>query len=115
MNVRCPACSRLYRIADARVAGGAILRCTGCGHQFKGGGPSKDPIAMDVVQPADRRRPSAAPLRPVSPPPGSDRFAIIADAGRPFRNILKPVLQEFGFRIEVLEQGTEAFRLAVAR
>jgi predicted Zn finger-like uncharacterized protein len=120
MNVRCPACSRLYRIADERVTGGAILRCTGCGHQFTGGAPAKDPIAIDVMQPADRRRPGAAASRPEAsrpeaPPPTSDRFAILADAGRPFRSTLKPVLQEFGFRIEAVEQGTEAFRLAVAR
>ncbi|HUD71531.1 MAG TPA: zinc-ribbon domain-containing protein [Dongiaceae bacterium] len=115
MNVRCPACSRLYRIADDRVQAGAILRCTGCGHQFAGAGRPKDPIAMDVVQPADRRRPGAAAPRQVAPPPTPDRFAILADAGRPFRSTIKPVLQEFGFRIEAVEQGTEAFRLAVAR
>lgn len=109
MNVRCPACSRLYRVADERVAGGATLRCAGCGHQFAGGGKEKDPIAMHVVQPADRRR------RPSAPPPTPDRVAILADAGRPFRDTIRPVLQEFGFRVESVEQGTEAFRLAVTR
>src|SRR5262245_3755262 len=126
MNVRCPACSRLYRIADERVTGGATLRCTGCGHQFAGNAPAegerpgsqphKDPIEMNVMQPvdrpagpqADRRRPRPEARGGTAPPPTPDRLAILADAGRPFRDTLRPVLQEFGFRIETVEQGTEA-------
>ena len=147
MNVRCPACSRLYRIADERVATGATLRCTGCGHQFSGGGASVTP---GEVQPfAERRRPratkrdegmsggsaglkfavgpssSGAPASKHGPEPmpaaaaalaaDPDRVAVLADAGRPCRATLKPVLERLGFKVVTVEDGTEAFRLTVAR
>lgn len=132
MTVRCPACSRLYRLADDRVAGGATLRCAGCGHQFTAGAALREEIATNVVRGAtsagaashDRRAADAprsdssradAPRAAAAPPPTPDRLAILADAGRPFRGTIKPVLQEFGFRVETVELGTEAFRLAVAR
>ena len=132
MTVRCPSCSRLYRLADDRVAGGVTLRCTGCGHQFAGGGAGSEEIETNVVRGAtsagaashDRRAADAArsgssradaPRAAAAPPPTPDRLAILADAGRPFRGVIRAVLQELGFRVEAVEQGTEAFRLAVAR
>ncbi|HKQ96949.1 MAG TPA: hypothetical protein VJV75_03655, partial [Candidatus Polarisedimenticolia bacterium] len=42
-------------------------------------------------------------------------LAILADAGRPFRNLLRPVLQDYGFTVETVEDGTAAFKMAVAR
>lgn len=109
MNVRCPACSRRYRLADARVIPEATLRCTGCGHQFPGAG-GEDDAAAGAAPFVDRRAPRAA-----APAAAGLRLAILADAGRPFRGTVQPVLERLGFDVETVEDGTEAFRLAVSR
>jgi CheY-like chemotaxis protein len=101
------------------------LRCTGCGHQFPGAG-SRDTSASEAAAPGefqqfDRRRPRAprgqarAVAPPPAPAPAPERLALVADAGRPFRATILPVLERFGFRVETVEQGTEAFRFAVTR
>lgn len=104
MIIGCPACHRTYRLDEARFRAEARLRCTRCGHLFVQG-------AADGATPAPRE---------VAAPPAASSDAargplvLLADAGRPFRQRLHPLLQGLGCRVRTVEGGTEAFKAAVS-
>jgi predicted Zn finger-like uncharacterized protein len=90
--VACPACQRRFRLEESRFRPGAAMRCARCGHTFRG-----------------------APAAQEAPGNGERPLALLADAGRPVRGRLQPALERLGFRVETAEEGTAAFRAAVAR
>jgi predicted Zn finger-like uncharacterized protein len=121
MIVGCPACRRQYRLDDGRYRAGAKMRCAGCGHTFEAG-------AHAIATPPAERAPAsdAAPRRPAAPAPaaGATRampvtgeagpFVIVADAGRAFGGTVRSILAQIGCRVAGPEDGTAAFRMAVA-
>jgi len=107
--VGCPACERRFQLEDARFRPGAAMRCARCGHTFRaeGGEASASPGGS-------ARAPGAGAARP--PQTAGDRpLALLADAGRPGCSRLRPALERLGFRVETAEEGTAAFKAAVAR
>ena len=128
MIVGCPECRRSYRLDESRITPGRKLRCTGCGHQFE-----VKPPAPQEAPPAPPSAPdSASPSLAVAPaavaPAGAARAAsqsagggasgprvLLADGNRPFRSVIRPVLESLGCALEMADSGTEAFRLTVTR
>ncbi len=104
MIIGCPACHRIYRLDEARFRPEARLRCTRCGHEFVQG-------AADGATPA----PAPAGVASASAPNGASTgpLVLLADAGRPFRQRVRPLLQDLGCRVRMAEEGTEAFKAAV--
>jgi predicted Zn finger-like uncharacterized protein len=100
--IGCPACHRTYRLDEARFRPDARLRCTRCGHEFVQG-------AADGATPAPRE--VAAPPSPTDAARGP--LVLLADAGRPFRQRVRPLLEALGCRVRMAEGGTEAFKAAV--
>jgi predicted Zn finger-like uncharacterized protein len=100
--IGCPACHRTYRLDEARFRPDARLRCTRCGHEFVQG-------AADGASPAPKE--TAPPTAPDDAPRGP--LVLLADAGRPFRQRARPLLESLGCRVLTMEGGTDAFRAAV--
>jgi predicted Zn finger-like uncharacterized protein len=59
MRILCPQCQAAYDVPDRLIAGGRLLRCVKCRHEWReeAGGPPPPPPA-----------PEPAPPRPVPPP-----------------------------------------------
>jgi predicted Zn finger-like uncharacterized protein len=123
VTIGCPSCRRTFRLDDARFRPGARMRCSRCGHLFV-------PVEPQPAAPGPPAEASPAPSRPpVAPVPapagparpqakeatGDAPLAILADAGRPFRDRIRPVLEALGCRVMTAEEGAEAFRAVVAR
>jgi len=112
MIVGCPSCRRQFRVDDTRVRPGSKMRCARCGHTFASAGPGGPPAA-------ERRAPKAASARPAGTPfaavGGDAPLVLLADAGRPVRSLLRPILAELGCRVETADDGTAAFKAVVAR
>jgi predicted Zn finger-like uncharacterized protein len=100
--IACPACHRTYRLDEARFRPEARLRCSRCGHEFVQG-------AADGASPAPRE---AAP-QPARHDAAHGPLVLLADAGRPFRQRARPLLESLGCRVRTMEGGTEAFKAAV--
>jgi len=121
MIVRCPACRKGYRLEDGRAGPGRKLRCTACGHLFPCDGEPKAESA--AASPTPRTPPPSAMPAAIPKPAGTARplpqtdgaLALLADGGRPFRNVIRPLLLRLGCQVELADEGTEAFRFAVAR
>jgi len=103
MIVGCPSCHRQFRLDDGRVRPGAKMRCARCGHTFA----------------SDRRAPKSPAPRPpqaaFAPVGGDAPLVLLADAGRPVRSLLRPILAGLGCRVETADDGTAAFKAVVAR
>ena len=110
MIIGCPACRRSYRLDDARFRADARMRCTRCGHLFA---PEQRP-ASPPGEPVHEAPATVALPRSSDPSPTPGRLAVLADAGRAFRHRALPLLQTMGCRVITVEDGTEAFRAAVA-
>jgi predicted Zn finger-like uncharacterized protein len=129
MIVGCPACRRQYRLDDGRYRAGAKMRCAGCGHTFEAGAhaiataPAEDgrtdgaaaggpvaavPAARAPAAGATRAMPGTSGAVPFVP------FVIVADAGRAFGGTVRSILAQIGCRVAGPEDGTAAFRMAVA-
>ena len=104
MIVGCPACRRQFRVDDARVRPGSKMRCTRCGQTFAAAEPRPAPAGPD--------RPAGTPFAAVG---GDAPLVLLADAGRPVRSLLRPILAELGCRVETADDGTAAFKAVVAR
>jgi predicted Zn finger-like uncharacterized protein len=91
--VSCPSCERRFRLEDSRFRAGAAMRCARCGHTFRAATTNTESAAPALEAP----------------------LALLADAGRPVRGRLRPALEGLGFRVETAEEGTAAFKAAVAR
>ena len=102
MIVGCPACRRQYRLDDRRYRAGARMRCAGCGHTFEAGAHAIGPAA------------AAGATRAMPVTGGTAPFVIVADAGRAFGSSLRSILARLGCRVASSEDGTAAFRMAVA-
>jgi predicted Zn finger-like uncharacterized protein len=101
--IGCPACQRTYRLDEAQFRPEARLRCSRCGHTFTQGtapGATPAPKAM-----ATQTAPRAAGMEPL---------VVLADAGRPFRQRVRPLLEGLGCRVTTVDGGTEAFKVAVS-
>jgi len=101
--IGCPACQRTYRLDEAQFRPEARLRCTRCGHLFtQGAAPGAHPPP----------KPAATP--PAARTAGSGAQVVLADAGRPFRQRVRPILESLGCRVATVDDGTEAFKAAVS-
>jgi len=123
MIVGCPACLRQYRLDDTRFRAGARMRCTRCGHQFEAGAhavsaPGRPAPEMTAAEPRTSGRPGGAALGAPSVPLDAGGtgapLAIVADAGRAFGAEVGAILTRIGCRVRTSEDGTAAFRMAVA-
>jgi len=118
MIVGCPACLRQFRLDDGRYRAGARMRCTRCGHMFESGAdaaPAPAPIAAGAAPPPARAAASARPAaRGATTADNGGPLAVVADAGRPFGPGLGAILARLGCRVRTSEDGTAAFRMAVA-
>jgi predicted Zn finger-like uncharacterized protein len=101
MIVGCPACLRQYRLEDGRFRAGATMRCTRCGHMFEAG-------AHAVAAPAP------PPSRDATTDDSDTPLVVVADAGRHFGAGIGAILARMGCRVRTSEDGTAAFRMAVA-
>ncbi|HZM70810.1 MAG TPA: zinc-ribbon domain-containing protein [Candidatus Cryosericum sp.] len=104
------------------------------------GAETSPPAAPPPAEPDPEAKPSAAPQPlevepepaaetspdgPAEPPPGAPSpsapapdggpCVVLADAGRPFRGVVQPLLEEMGCAVDLATEGMEAFRLAVVR
>jgi len=104
MIVGCPSCRRQFRVDDARVRPGSKMRCARCGHTFAAAEPRPE-----------RRAAKPAPGTPFAAVGGDAPLVLLADAGRPVRSLLRPILAELGCRVETADDGTAAFKAVVAR
>ncbi|MBS1242435.1 MAG: zinc-ribbon domain, partial [Nitrospirae bacterium] len=72
MNIRCPSCSKLFRVADEKIAGKGIrFKCSKCAEVIT---ITKDDFEMDLLAReaetiAPTAQPSAPALKPVPPSP----------------------------------------------
>ncbi len=72
MNIRCPSCSKLFRVADEKIAGKGIrFKCSKCAEVIT---ITKDDFEMDLLARetetvAPAAQPSAPALKPVPPSP----------------------------------------------
>ena len=120
MIIGCPSCRRQFRLEDRRVRPGAKLRCARCSHTF--------PIPNVDIEATIPEAPRAAAPRPVAPRPappagrppaspvgGDAPLVLLADANRPVRTLLRPILAELGCRVETADDGTAAFKAVVTR
>jgi predicted Zn finger-like uncharacterized protein len=127
MIVGCPSCRRQFRIDEARVRPGSKMRCARCGHTFAPAEPA-GPAAAERRAPkaglsgsfrAAAHSPASAAVRPAGTPfaavGGDAPLVLLADAGRPVRSLLRPILAELGCRVETADDGTAAFKAVVAR
>jgi CheY-like chemotaxis protein len=75
------------------------------------------PPAQDAPAPVQDRPPAPGLTFPESDPTATlaGRQVVLADAARPFRSVVRPLLDDLGCRVEMAAEGIEAFRLAVAR
>lgn len=105
MIIGCPACHRTYRLDEARFRPEARLRCTRCGHEFVQG-------AADGTTPAPAPSSRRAGI-PSAPEAARGALVLLADAGRPFRQRVRPLLEDLGCRVRIVEGGAEAFKAAV--
>jgi predicted Zn finger-like uncharacterized protein len=130
--VGCPSCRRQFRLDDRRVRPGSKLRCARCGHTFAAG-RAVDDLAGPPAAPPHRAAGGTMPERrmPKSPAPRSGGLAaaqpeftpvggdaplvLLADANRPVRSLLRPILADLGCRVETADDGTAAFKAVVAR
>jgi predicted Zn finger-like uncharacterized protein len=113
--VGCPSCERRFRVDEARVRPGAKMRCARCGHTFPATAAPEGEASVPFV---DRRAPKPAAPRPpraLTPVGGDAPLVLLADAGRPVRSLLRPILAELGCRVETADDGTAAFKAVVAR
>jgi predicted Zn finger-like uncharacterized protein len=110
MIVGCPACHRQYRLDDGLLRPGARLRCVRCGHLFEAKPPQAHaaPPTRTPVPP-----PAVATRGPGSGPAAAPRV-LLADAGRPFGPVMKPILTGLGCQVREVVEGTAVFKLAVA-
>ena len=120
MIVGCPSCRRQFRLDDSRVRPGSKMRCARCGHTFASAESGGPPAAGGAFRKAPAPRPSsAAAPRPAGTPfaavGGDAPLVLLADAGRPVRSLLRPILAELGCRVETADDGTAAFKAVVAR
>jgi len=115
MIVRCPACRRGYRLEDKPSTRGRTLRCSACGHLFgrEASAPKDPPPAAPAA--TQHPEPEPSPKAEAGQGGGAGPRVVLADAERPFRSVVKPLLDELGCRVELATQGMDAFRLAVAR
>jgi predicted Zn finger-like uncharacterized protein len=104
MIVGCPSCRRQFRVDDTRVRPGSKMRCARCGHLFAAASPRPASPGPD--------RPPGTPFAAVG---GDAPLVLLADAGRPVRSLLRPILAELGCRVETADDGTAAFKAVVAR
>jgi predicted Zn finger-like uncharacterized protein len=115
MIVACPSCRRQYRLDDGRVRPGSKMRCAGCGHTFA----ARPGDAAERPAPAGggmRRGTSSPPPASGFAPVGADApLVLLADANRPVRSLLRPILAGLGCRVETADDGTAAFKAVVAR
>jgi len=126
MIVGCPACLRRYRLDDARFRAGARMRCAGCGHLFEADAhtvPAAETTAVEMpggAAPEARSKATAseaaAPRATRDATTGKDDtpLVVVADAGRAFGAGVGAILARMGFRVCNSEDGTAAFRMAVA-
>ncbi|HEV8199356.1 MAG TPA: zinc-ribbon domain-containing protein [Candidatus Polarisedimenticolia bacterium] len=120
MIVGCPSCRRQFRVDDTRVRPGSKMRCARCGHTFASAESGGPPDADRPTPRATGSRPSAAAAvrpagTPFAPVGGDAPLVLLADAGRPVRSLLRPILAELGCRVETADDGTAAFKAVVAR
>ena len=120
MIVGCPSCRRQFRLDEARVRPGSKMRCARCGHTFTAAEPAREPVAEHrSPKSAGPGSSSAGPARPPGTPfaavGGDAPLVLLADAGRPVRSLLRPILAELGCRVETADDGTAAFKAVVAR
>jgi len=89
MDIRCPSCSKLFRVADEKIAGKGIrFKCSKCAEVIT---VTKDDFEMDVL--ARDADPIAAPPRPASQPvPASPAQTVPA---RPAANGPEPEAREY--------------------
>lgn len=106
MIIGCPSCHRTYRLDEARFRPEARLRCTRCGHEFVQGAADGATPA-----PAPSSRGDGIPSAPGDAARGP--LVLLADAGRPFRQRVRPLLEHLGCRVRMVEGGAEAFKVAV--
>jgi len=121
MIVGCPACLRQYRLDDGRFRAGARMRCTRCGHQFEAGahavpGAERPAAATAPAATAAPAPPAPRPAATGAAAPGGDDapLVVVADAGRAFGAVAGAILTRMGCRVRTSEDGTAAFRMAVA-
>ncbi|HET8946341.1 MAG TPA: zinc-ribbon domain-containing protein [Candidatus Polarisedimenticolia bacterium] len=113
MIVGCPACRRQFRVDETRVRPGSKMRCARCGHTFAATEPAAGRGTPKAApSPAAAARPAGTPFAPVG---GDAPLVLLADAGRPVRSLLRPILAELGCRVETADDGTAAFKAVVAR
>ena len=123
MIVGCPSCRRQFRLDQARVRPGSKLRCARCSHTFPlsgavGQSSRPDPALEGGPPAAPRAGPRSAgrlPGTPIRPVGGDAPLVLLADANRPVRSLLRPILAELGCRVETADDGTAAFKAVVAR
>jgi predicted Zn finger-like uncharacterized protein len=131
--IGCPSCRRTYRLDEAHFRPEARLRCTRCGHVFvQGTAPGATPAPRPIEDTRSESEPRESPVAPAStsqvhgparaeraaaPGPGAgsgEPVVVLADAGRPFRKMARPLLENLGCRVVTAEMGTAAFKAAVA-
>lgn len=84
--------------------------------------PSEAEPEPSVEMSADGPEEPSIDEPPDAPSPGAPAPAashglcvVLADAGRPFRAVFQPLLEDMGCSVDVASEGMEAFRLAVVR
>jgi predicted Zn finger-like uncharacterized protein len=115
--IGCPSCRRQFRVEDTRIRPGSKMRCARCGHTFGAAGPPEERRTPDAA--AGSRAPAGPAARAAGTPfaavGGDAPLVLLADAGRPVRSLLRPILAELGCRVETADDGTAAFKAVVAR
>ncbi|MEJ2678730.1 MAG: zinc-ribbon domain-containing protein [Gemmatimonadota bacterium] len=89
MNVRCPECSKVYRVDPQRLpAGGVRTRCTECGALFGLGAGGVEAVVQPAVAPDPpvQEQPAAAP----GPAPSVDSPAPPSEAAPPAAAVFGP-------------------------
>ena len=131
-SLRCSACKHEFPMAspeapastpsraDPPPAAETSPRSVGEGDLAQSGPPSVGhvaPPAQDAPATPEDRPPAPEPTFPESDASATlaGRQVVLADAARPFRSVVRPLLDDLGCRVETAAEGIEAFRLAVAR